>query len=102
MYIRLIKSKNITLEDANKILEDEMKKKGFPSDEELKKEYEAYLKTEGAIEYAESFGHLKEFEDYKQEKLKEFSNKLYKEEQKPLKKWDYDDNWTETQEEAIE
>ena len=48
-YIRLIKSKNITLEDANKIFEDEMRKKGFPSDEELKKDYEKYLNTEDAV-----------------------------------------------------
>lgn len=76
-YIRLIKSKNITLEDANKIFEDEMRKKGFPSDEELKKDYEKYLNTEDAIEYAESLGHFLSFEDYKKNRLESFSNKFH-------------------------
>ena len=40
-YIRLIKSKNITLEDAKKMVLD---KAGVPTDEELKKEYEQYKK----------------------------------------------------------
>lgn len=101
-YIRLIKSKIITVEDVNKIFEDEMRKKGFPSDEELKKDYEKYLNTEDAVEYAESLGHFLSFEDYKNNRLESFSNKLYKEDQKPSKDWDYSDNWENAQEDPIE
>lgn len=101
-YIRLIKSKIITVEDVNKIFEDEMRKKGFPSDEELKKDYEKYLNTEDAVEYAESLGHFLSFEDYKNNRLESFSNKLYKEDQKSSKDWDYSDNWENTQEDPIE
>ena len=101
-YIRLIKSKIITVEDVNKTFEDEMRKKGFPSDEELKKDYEKYLNTEDAVEYAESLGHFLSFEDYKNNRLESFSNKLYKEEQKSSKDWDYYDNWENAQEDPIE
>ena len=101
-YIRLIKSKILTFEDLHKTFEDEMRKKGFPSDEELKKDYEKYLNTEDAVEYAESLGHFLSFEDYKKNRLESFSNKLYKEDQKPSKDWDYSDNWEDTQEDPIE
>lgn len=101
-YIRLIKSKIITVEDVNKIFEDEMRKKGFPSDEELKKDYEKYLNTEDAVEYAESLGHFLSFEDYKNNRLESFANKLHKEDQKSSKDWDYSDNWENTQEDPIE
>lgn len=75
-YIRLIKSKNITLEDANKILEDEMRKKGFPSDEELKKDYEKYINTENAIRNAETIGRFETFEEYKADRLESFSDRF--------------------------
>lgn len=106
-YIRLIKSKNITIEDANKILEDEMRKKGFPSDEELKKDYEKYLNTEDAIEYAESLGHFLSFEDYKKNRLELFSDKFLPRDPNEWKQKNdfvdsFYDEWINTDDDPIE
>ena len=94
-------SKNFTLEDANKLFEEEMHKKGFPSDEELMKGYKDYVNSEESVVW-ETLGGKPTFEEYKQMALKDFSNRLNPQDLKTPKKWHLDDEWIETDDDPIE
>lgn len=101
-YIRIIKAKLWTYDELSKFSEEKLREKGFPSDEELKKQYEEYVSSEEIVPLLETKTINKpSFEEFKQQKLKEFSDKLYKETPKETKKWDYTDNWEDTDEEPI-
>ena len=77
-----------------------MRKKGFPSDEELQKEYNSYVNSEEG-ESHKALGLLPTFENFKEQKLIDFSNKFLQPKQSP-KKWELNDGWEDTEEEPIQ
>ena len=101
-YIRLIKSKKVSLEDVNKLYEDKMRERGFPSDEQLHKEYESWLKNlseQEKLDWLESRGSLPSFEEYKKSKLKQFDP--IKEDVPEKNKEFVGDYWEDTDEDPI-
>lgn len=97
-----MKSKELTLEDANKLFEEEMRKKGFPSDEELKKAYNEYINSKPHIIDQQIYNTKITFDQYKQMALEDFSNKLNHQDSKNPKKWDLVDEWIDTDDDPIE
>lgn len=99
-------AKNITPQDAEDLFIEEMRKKGFPSEEELKKQYEDYVKEVEIKNYNQNANLHKDpvdYEDFKYTELERFSNNLlnYKPDYYP-KKWDIVDEWIETDDDPIE
>lgn len=101
-YTRILKAGIWTYDELNKFTEEKLREKGFPSDEQLQKEYKEYISSEEILPLLETKTINKPtFEEYKKQKLIEFSDKLYKETPKQTKKWELDDGWEETDEEPI-
>ena len=99
-----MKSKLFTFDELNSWYENELRKQGFPSDEELKKEYDEYVKKIEQINYNQN-ANLHEdpvdFDYYKKMRLQNFSNKNVGDKPMP-KKWHLDDEWVETDDDPIE
>lgn len=99
-----MKSKLFTYDELNSWYENELHKQGFPSDEELKKEYDEYVKKIEQINYNQN-ANLHEdpvdFDYYKKMRLQNFSNKNVGDKPMP-KKWHLNDEWIETDDDPIE
>jgi len=95
-----MKSKLFTYDDINTWFEEQMKQQGFPSDEELHKQYDAYVNSEEG-EAHQVLGLLPSFEKYKEMSLNNFSNKNVGNKPEP-RKWHLDDEWIDTDDDPIE
>lgn len=98
--IRVIKAKILNKQELDAWFENQMKQQGFPSDEELHKEYDAYVNSEEG-EVHQVLGLLPTFEEYKQMALNNFSNKNVGNKPEP-RKWHLDDEWIDTDDDPIE
>lgn len=98
------KSKLFTYDDLNKWYEEELRKQGFPADEQLHKEYDEYVAEVEKRNYSQNANLHEEpidFKSYKNMRLEQFSNKNVNN-MKPVKKWKYNYDWEETEEDPIE
>ena len=99
-----MKSKILTYDELNDWYEQELRKQGFPSDEELHKEYDNYVKKVEQINYNQN-ANLHEdpisFETYKQNRITNFVNRNIVPKSEP-RKWHLDDEWIETDDDPIE
>ena len=95
-----MKSKLFTFDELNSWYENELRKQGFPSDEELHKQYDAYVNSEEG-EDNKVLGLLPSFEKYKEMALNNFSNKNVGNKPEP-RKWHLDDEWIDTDDDPIE
>lgn len=99
-----MKSKLFTFDELNSWYENELQKQGFPSDEELHKEYDEYVKKIEQINNSQN-ANLHEdpvsFESYKESRIRNFSNKNVGDKPTP-RKWHLDDEWINTDDDPIE
>lgn len=99
-------AKNLTPQDAEDLFIEEMRKKGFPSEEELQQEYADYMHELDNRNYNQNANFHEEYVDYddfKYSKLEEFSNRLLKYcPNEYRKKWDLNDEWIDTDDDPIE
>ena len=94
---------HILYDELNRWYEEQLRKQGFPTDEELHKEYDEYVKKIEDINYSQN-ANLHEdpvdFDYYKKMRLQNFSNKNIGD--KPMhKKWHLNDEWIETDDDPI-
>ena len=97
-------SKIFTYDELNDWYEEELRKQGFPTDEELEEEYKDYLKKMETKNYNEKYDFYDEpisFDSYKKMRIHNFSSKNVGYKPEP-RKWHLDDEWIETDDDPIE
>ena len=98
-----MKSKLLTYDELDKWYEEQLQKQGFPTDEELHKEYDEYVKKIEQINNSQN-ANLHEdpvdFDFYKTLRLQNFSNKNVGDKPTP-RKWNLDDEWIDTDDDPI-